>query len=93
MSRKGKARGLQLYLFKEMDGPTSLFFLVSDSCDLWAWHTRGIAGAISQQYNLTLHHSNLEHCGVKELELSCSRQQRDSSKHSSWNPGMTWLSL
>lgn len=59
------------YLFKEMDGPTSVFFLVSDSYDLRVGHTRGISGAISQQYHPTLYHSILEAlwCGAVTNEL------------------------
>lgn len=34
ISRKVKVIGLELYLFKETDGPTPTFTLMSDSCDL-----------------------------------------------------------
>lgn len=82
--RKDKARRLWLYLFKGMDDPTAVFFLVANRCDLWAGHPG--ASLVPSPSSTTPHSTTASwrHCGVGELELSSSDWQTDSSKTQGW---------
>lgn len=65
MSGKDKARRLQLYLFKEMDGPTPIFFVASDSNEQGAPRASLVPSPSSTTPHCTT--AIWRHCGVDEI--------------------------